>query len=42
VKLGDDHGGDVEHEGILNEVIRAASATCNEPGILRFERFLGD
>ncbi|KAG0554138.1 hypothetical protein KC19_12G065900 [Ceratodon purpureus] len=42
-KLGDDHGGDVEHEGVLNEVIRAASAIRNEPArtSLRFEkRFL--
>ena len=41
LKLGDDHGGDVEHEGILNEVIRATSAICNESGNLHFERFLG-
>lgn len=32
VKLGDDHGGDVEHAGILNQVICTDWVVGNQPG----------
>jgi len=32
VKLGDDHGGDVEHAGILNQVICAPWPVGNQSG----------
>lgn len=41
VKLGDDHGGDVEHAGILNQVICTDWAVSNQPGYnLGFQSFL--